>query len=78
MSIGGRGFQADAERAPVAYADRSCMGAWETTLHLLAKEVVTKARKILRPDIIVRRNGRELGLEFAVTRFCDGAKRAKG
>jgi len=54
------------------------MGAWETTLHLLAKEVVTKARKILRPDIIVRRNGRELGLEFAVTRFCDGAKRAKG
>lgn len=34
------------------HVDRACVGAWETTLHRLAKEIVIKAREILLPKAV--------------------------
>jgi hypothetical protein len=34
------------------YVDRGCAGAWETTLHILAKEVIAASRSILLPEAL--------------------------
>ncbi len=39
------------------HAARECAGAWETTLHLLAREVLLGARRVLLPEAVAEFGG---------------------
>ncbi|MDJ0388283.1 DUF2384 domain-containing protein [Roseomonas sp. E05] len=47
------------------HVDRACVGAWETTLHRLAKEIVLEARDILLPDAVAEVDGLRHDVAFA-------------
>ncbi len=48
------------------YVHRACAGAWETTLHHLAKEVVLEAREILLPKAVAQVGDLSAGVAAAM------------
>lgn len=56
------------------HVDRACAGAWETALHLLAKQVVSEAREIVLPEAVAEAGGKRRRIAAARAFSYDSAE----